>query len=393
MRHFLLLLGTVFIFESVFPKNVCAAIRLVFPNEWGIENAGIPSDGSPVPIVDKVTGLPVAHFDTVTGTFSVTDVGKNFGFSGGKNLTLAGGTSSSAPNVSTATPGVNGAPTSMEGAAPKPPEELSPEQLANADADAEVYETVETEEAAAQASKTISWNYGQHALLIMEALTANDIEDATKEVTVKAAEMQESQGGQCDGASEALAAMNTPMPGTTIADSAEILNTLLDMNKIDLGLLSTDIDKPKEELTGLAAAAGKSAADVSATGQSTSGDEESLTTEEEREIRRRRALLLSEWATAATQIGEGSNAISRAFYDRASAFAEVANGAQGSLGGISAIADTDRFVLFEITRGAALSAIGLGLQGATNLNDLEEAKREVKSSDNMQGLSAAAGRS
>ena len=105
---------------------------------------------------------------------------------------------------------------------------------------------------------------------------------------------------------------------------------------------------------------------------------EKWTTEQRHEIMRRRALLLAEWATAATQIGEGSNAISSAFYDRVEAFVSAANSAYGSMGGASAIADTDRFVLFEITRGAALSAIHLGLKAAMNLKELDDVKVPVK---------------
>ena len=157
------------------------------------------------------------------------------------------------------------------------------------------------------------------------------------------------------------------------------------MGKIDLSLLSTDIKKPEQQQPvkgAVIASAGKSGANVGAEGQYSSQmpAEETLTSDEQREIMHRRALLLGEWATAAAQIGEGSNAISRVFYDRAAAFAAAANAAQGSLGGITAIADTDRFVLFEITRGAALSAVQLGLQGAANLNDVEEVATSTTSS-------------
>ena len=219
------------------------------------------------------------------------------------------------------------------------------------------------------------WNVPQYVLVIMEALEGNNQDDATKEVTVKGAEpMQDSQGSQGSGAS--VSSPSTAMSGTTIAGSATALNNLLNMGTIDLSLLSTDVKKAeKQEVKkAVVASAAKSAADVAASEKRSTEtiEEESLTSEEQREIMHRRALLLGEWATAATQIGEGSNAISKAFYDRAAAFASAANAAQGSLGGITAITDTDRFVLFEITRGAALSAVQLGLQGAVNLNDLEE---------------------
>ncbi len=238
--------------------------------------------------------------------------------------------------------------------------------------------------AEALAIKVLTQNVIQYALVITEAVLANDIGDATKEVTVKGAQpMQDSQGQQGDTA--ALKPLNKEMAGTTIAGSANALINLLNVGQIDLSLLSTDFEKaePKKKIKTVEALVGESGADVHATGQKSSGTKnaDDLTSEQEREIKRRRALLLGEWATAATQIGEGSNAISKAFYDRAKAFELAANAAQGSLGGITAIADTDRFVLFEITRGAALSAVELGLQGASNLNLLEEAVSDDSDDD------------
>ena len=244
--------------------------------------------------------------------------------------------------------------------------------------------------------KIIANNVGQYALLIMEALKAKETEDAIKEVTVKGAEpMQQTQGGDCTGAALTAADLNTPMSATTIADSATAMKALLQMGKIDLSLLSTDIVKPEQtEVEGaIEASAGKSGADVDAHAPptSTTTDENDLTTQEEREIKRRRSLLLGEWATAATQIGEGSNAISSAFYDRAAGFAAAANSAYGSLGGITTITDTDRFVLFELTRGAALSAIGLGLQGAVNLNNLSESETKFPPEEDPTAVTAGAG--
>ena len=221
--------------------------------------------------------------------------------------------------------------------------------------------------------KVLQFNYGQYALLIWEAIKGTQIEDATKRVKVKGADpMNDSQGTPSSGASTEMP--NAPMSGTTIADSANALITLLDMGKIDLSLLSTDIQKStvklKPAVTGSAGTSDGVEVKAKDTTLATTGG--TLTSEEHKEILRRRALLLGEWATAATQIGEGSNAISSTFYERASAFAAAANAAQGSLGGISTITDTDRFVLFELTRSAALSAIQLGLQGAMNLNALDE---------------------
>ena len=221
-------------------------------------------------------------------------------------------------------------------------------------------------------------NAPQYVIMIMEALEGNKTKDATKEVTVKGADpMGSSQGSPSSGATFTMP--STPMAGTTIADSAMALNTLLDFAKIDLGLLSEDM--PKEETVDVEIKAPVTITPGTSGGEKTESANvprtrtvvsESLTTDEKAEIIHRRALLLAEWAAAAAQIGEGSNAISSTFYDRAAAFAAAANAASGSLGGISAITDTDRFVLFELTRGTALSAIQLGLQGAKNLNNLDE---------------------
>ena len=229
------------------------------------------------------------------------------------------------------------------------------------------------------AFKVLTQNVVQYALVIWEAIKANEIDDATKEVKVKGADsFGDSQGTTSSGASTQVA--NTPMTGTTISDSANAMISLLENGKIDLSLLSMEIEKEKEaekkeSLAGVRAGSATSQAGIDTTNMKTTStattDSSSLTTEESKEIMKRRALLLGEWATAATQIAEGSNAISSTFYDRAAAFSMAANSAQGSLGGISTITDTDRFVLFEITRGAALSAIQLGLQGAVNLNNLD----------------------
>ena len=167
---------------------------------------------------------------------------------------------------------------------------------------------------------------------------------------------------------------SSEIEATTIAAAATGMATLLNLGKIDLSLLSTDIEQPeeKEQAPAVRASSSSSQANVSAAEVQTQSAAKKMTTAEEREIMHRRALLLSEWAGAALQIGEGSNAISSEFYTRAAAFGAAASGAQGSMGGINTITDSDRFVLFELTRGAALSAVQLGLQGAVNLNALDE---------------------
>ena len=230
--------------------------------------------------------------------------------------------------------------------------------------------------------KVVHFNYLEYALLIAEALKGNEIDDATKEVTVKGAEpMQQSQGSQGGGASVAPLP-SSEMAGTTIAGAASAMATLLNLGKIDLSLLSTDIEKPKEDekkrAPAVRASSSASQADVSASEVQVQSESQAkkMNTQEQREIMHRRALLLSEWATAALQIGEGSNAISSDFYARAAGFGAAASGAQGSMGGINTITDSDRFVLFELTRGAALSAVQLGLQGAENLNALDEVMEE-----------------
>lgn len=217
-------------------------------------------------------------------------------------------------------------------------------------------------------------NVPQYVLIIMEAVEGNKHDDATKKVRIVGAEpMGESQGTPISGASTVQP--DTPISATTISGAANSLIALLNMGKIDISLLSKDIEKPKENTStpAISMSAGTSGGQSAGTGQVTSTPSaDVLTTNEQKEIRKRRALLLGEWATAATQIGEGSNAISSTFYDRAQAFKDAVDGAQGSLGGISAITDADRLVLFEITRGAALSAVQLGLQGAVNLNAIDE---------------------
>ena len=168
------------------------------------------------------------------------------------------------------------------------------------------------------------------------------------------------------------------MSGTSIGSAANSLISLLNMATIDLSLLSTDFSKnEKETKAAVQASSSKSQAGVSATEKNVTNLTTAYTTAEQQEIMHRRALLLGEWAAAATQIGEGSNAISSAFYARSAAFSAAANAASGSLGGINAITDTDRFVLFELTRGAALSAIQLGLEGAVNLNKTEEVDTKI----------------
>ena len=228
--------------------------------------------------------------------------------------------------------------------------------------------------------KVVHYNYAEYALLIWEAIKGNEVEDATKEVTVRGAEaMQDSQGSQGGGASgggsTGIPVQNTAMSGTSIGGAASAMISLLNNALIDLSLLSEEIEKGKQqEMKGaVQAQTGKSQSgvDASETGV-VSETTQNLSTSEYKEIKKRRNLLLAEWATAATQIGEGSNAISSDFYSRSAAFSAAANAASGSLGGINAITDTDRFVLFEQTRAAALSAIELGLQGAVNLNDLED---------------------
>lgn len=225
------------------------------------------------------------------------------------------------------------------------------------------------------------FNVPQYILLILEAKEGQKTDDATKEVTVKGAEpMQQSQGSQGGGASMAPLP-SSEMAGTTIAGAASAMVALLDLGQIDLSLLSTDIKKPEEggKTAAVRASSSSSQADVSASEVETQSAVKKMTTSEQREIMHRRALLLSEWAAAALQIGEGSNAISSDFYARAAGFTAAASAAQGSMGGINTITDSDRFVLFELTRGAALSAVQLGLQGAENLNALDEVMEEPSS--------------
>ena len=226
---------------------------------------------------------------------------------------------------------------------------------------------------------TISYNVAEYALVIAEQMEADKTTKVTHEVKVKAEDFQGSQGQQFE--SKLVPVESKPMTATTVGDAAASLISLLNNSKIDLSLLSMDMKDGSSSGQSTPAARGYSSQASSGDGTTTSTTATTptsrsaaltLTTRERREIKKRRSLLLGEWAAAAAQIGEGSNAISQAFYDRVDDFVDAANAAQGTLGGMSAMNDSDRFVLFEITRGAALSAIGLGLQGATNLSDLEE---------------------
>ena len=260
----------------------------------------------------------------------------------------------------------------------------------------------------AQVKTVITQNIIQYVILIMEAKEGGKTKDISKDVKVKAQAMQKSQGKPSPGASSGQSSSdlyslpNTPIEATTISGAAAAMIQLLRTATIDLSLLSEEVadpqDEPKEKQTGVDIAddtQGKTIGDVTSGGSHDASSDtpektqnpttptegfseqvdfdeaDPLTTYKREEIRRRRLLLMAEWAVAATNIGEGSNAISEQFYGRAQLFISAANGAEGSLGGASAINDTDRFVLFELTRGAALSAVQLGLSGSMILNELE----------------------
>ena len=224
------------------------------------------------------------------------------------------------------------------------------------------------------AEQTVSWNPAQYGLLIYEGIEGNEIDDATKKVKIKGAQGMGGSQGSPNASSGTQQSPDVPMTGSTVTDSVNALVTLLQMNPIDLSLLSTEIQQENQTVQSSASMGNSgSQAGLDVTQQGTSGElgNEDYSSQEQREIHNRRQLLLAEWAAAATQIGEGSNAISSAFYDRAGPFIAAASAANGSLGGISTINDTDRFVLFELTRGAALSAIQLGLQGAVTLSETD----------------------
>ena len=233
-------------------------------------------------------------------------------------------------------------------------------------------------------NRTITYNYAQYALVILEAVMANRIKDATKEVKIKGADALGDSQGTPNTTYATYEEPSTPMSGTTLTDSITTLVDLLKTNTIDISLLSEDFEKKEEKEAEITEAApsimlGESSSQMPTTTTTTSvtsgsaeeEEEEDLTTEQESEIRKRRLLMAMEWAVAAEQIGEGSNAISSKFYDRVDTFVSAANSANGSLGGISTINDTDRFVLFELTRSAALSAIQLGLQASVTFSEIK----------------------
>ena len=221
--------------------------------------------------------------------------------------------------------------------------------------------------------QTVSQNYTQYAILIYQGIEAGDTGKATKKVKVKGADPMGGSQGSPNSTSGTQAQPDVPMTGSTVVDSVNALVTLIQLNPIDLSLLSTEVEQNNTQtISPLTMGSSGSQAGLEVTKQGVSNPTSSTyTAYEEREITNRRKLLLAEWAAAATQIGEGSNAISAAFYERANTFIQAASASSGSIGGVSTINDSDRFVLFELTRGSLLSAIQLGLQSAITLGELK----------------------
>jgi hypothetical protein len=87
--------------------------------------------------------------------------------------------------------------------------------------------------------------------------------------------------------------------------------------------------------------------------------------------RSNRDLLLQQYGVSAQVIAEASNSVSSQFYERTSALTEAAGTTSGSLGAASVVNDSERYPYFEMVRQAALSAVQLGLKGASILPDIQ----------------------
>ena len=218
----------------------------------------------------------------------------------------------------------------------KPSEQLAAEQKGEAQS-----KTGEAKDKAKEAKSPIDTanvtNAIQYAILILQSVEGMNQEDATREVTVKGAEkLQESQGQT----SSSTLTTDTTLDGSNISCAANSMVYLLQKNPVDLGLL-----------------------DLS---------EFDLSVQREKNVARsNRDLFLQQYAVSAQVIAEGSNTISSQFYTRTSALTEAAPNTSGSLGAASVVNDSERYPYFEMVRQAALSAVQLGLKGASILPDIQ----------------------
>ena len=230
------------------------------------------------------------------------------------------------------------------------------------------------------------WDVVQTALEILANEKSDNKVNENKEVIVQAGDIGEAVAAE--DATE-LADIDMAQLGKTAAGAAALTQQLLQAAQIDLDLLSTTVkkteteEKKKEDPLYATFEAGMT---TSGLGYNNTNDDENtedsdtdddggdeLTPEQAgyiQEIQSRRQKLLAQYANAGVLISEGMNAISNAFMDRAKALVDFANAQNPptETGSFGLVQDVGRYVLLETLRGAALSAVQMGVQGASLLN-------------------------
>ena len=204
--------------------------------------------------------------------------------------------------------------------------------------------------------RVLNNNALQKSIMMKEVLELSKTKDISKEVASAAQQLQKSQGSQSASVSteKSTTTEQTSVEAKTLSGASSAMIQMLQWSEIDVALLRAVIN------------------DFDNDGQSFIDVVQDITTAEQEKLKKDHLLLLAQWASAATNIGAGSNAISHQFFDRLDPFVKAVEKAEGSLGGASTINDTDRLVLFELTRGASLSAVQLGLYGSLILTEVEE---------------------
>jgi len=180
-------------------------------------------------------------------------------------------------------------------------------------------------------------NVLHYPILILEGVEARKQKEFTRKVVVEGASKLQASQGSPQGSD---IHPDVSLEATTLGCAANSMSVLLENNPVRLQLLNLDdLDLDTE--------GGKFVAKY------------------------RRNLLLQEYAVAAEIIGEGSNAISEKFYDRIQGFVGEIPGTYGTLGAMSVLNDSERYPYFEMVRQLALTAVQLGLSGATTLANVK----------------------
>lgn len=243
------------------------------------------------------------------------------------------------------------ASTSLEGTA------AEMRQAANASEAGSVTDEAKNQAAAALVpDKATVFNVIQYAIVIMQALEGTKQEDITKDVNVKAQELQDSQGSS--GGSSIGSMPGVSLTASNISSAAQAMIALLQNNPVYPDLLSDAVCLESGNSTGSGTASGETKEDRKST------------TAYKQCMRRRRSVFAHTVALSAQVIAEGSNAISAEFYDRIQALASAAKGTIGTLGSMSVVNDSERFPYFEMVRGTALSAVQLEVKAAGTLSEL-----------------------